>query len=167
MRLSAGTYELDLSDAGDWVSAFVNGVHAASSAVQQRQNFPVARFLKVTLKEGDNPLALLAAHYGRAKLHAYIGPMDEIDKKGVSGPVMLDTGPAQTLEIKQFRWQADDRGIRDARRKAAPGLDISGHGLAGRDHIYRCLSGAARLRLVPGRPAAHSRPAPATPFQLH
>ncbi len=123
---SAGTFHLDLSDAGDWVSVFVNGVHTVSSSVQQRKNDPVARSLPLTLREGDNPLALLTAHYGRAKLHAYIGPLDQIDKKGVSGTVTLDSGAAQSVDITQFRWQADDRGIRDARRKAAPGLDTSG-----------------------------------------
>ena len=35
---SAGTYNLDLSDAGDWVSAFVNGVHTVSSDIQQRKD---------------------------------------------------------------------------------------------------------------------------------
>ena len=122
----AGTYNLDLSDAGDWVSVFMNGAHMVSSSVQQRRSDPAARSLKVTLKDGDNSLTLLAAHYGRAKLHAYIGPLDETDKKGVSGAVTLDLAPAQSVEINKFRWQADDRGVRDARRKAAPALDVSG-----------------------------------------
>ena len=59
-------------------------------------------------------------------MHAYVGPLDQIDRKGVSGPVTLDAGAAQSVDINKFRWQADDRGVRDARRKAAPGLDTSG-----------------------------------------
>ena len=65
---AAGTYTLNFSDAGDWISVFVNGKHAASSKVQERNNGPVARHITVTLPAGPSTLAVLAAHYGRNKL---------------------------------------------------------------------------------------------------
>ena len=122
----AGDFRLNLSDAGDWVSAYVNGSHTDSSQVQVRFRGPIARSLKVTLKQGDNTLALLAANYGRSKIHAYIGPLDDLDRKGVSGTVTLGTTPAPAVDINQFRWTADDQGAADAAKLAAPDLYTTG-----------------------------------------
>ncbi len=157
----AGTYGLSLADAGDWVSAFVNGVHTDSSTVQQRRDSPVARNLKVTLKSGPNVLALLAAHYGRSKLHAYIGPLDEIDKKGTSGTVSLGATPTPPVDINKFRWQADDQGIADASVKAAPDLDTGGgdwHDATTATDVFNGRLGSAWFRTtLPDVPGPHRR----------
>jgi beta-galactosidase len=83
----AGAYTMQLADAGDWVSAFANGVHCDSTSVKQRFETPAPRELRVTLHKGDNSIALLTAHYGRHKLFNYLGTLDKIDAKGLSGPV--------------------------------------------------------------------------------
>ena len=158
---TGGTFGLSLADAGDWVAAFVDGVHTDSSGVQQRRDGPVARNLKVTLKAGDNTLALLAAHYGRSKLHAYIGPLDEIDKKGVSGTVTLGAGATPPVDVNHFRWQADDQGIADAAVKAAPGLNTSGpdwHDATTATDAFNGRLGSAWFRTpLPDVPGPHRR----------
>ena len=105
----AGNYVLNFRDAGDWLSVFVNGVHADSSAVKQRYGDPVPRSLKVILLAGDNSIAVLAAHYGRGKLHAYIGKIDRLNAKGISGPVTL--GDDIAIQVWKMRgnisWPGD------------------------------------------------------------
>ena len=117
---AAGTYQINLSAGGDWVSCFVNGKHAASYLT------PATRRLSVDLKAGPNQAAFLTAHYGRDKLFNYYGPMDVIDAKGITGPVTLTESAGMTTELNAFRWQADDQAPSDAAKQSAPGLDTSG-----------------------------------------
>lgn len=125
----AGSYALQISDAGDWVTAWTNGVHAEGSSVEQRYKSPVARELHVPLKAGDNTLTLLTSHYGRQKLHAYVGPINEIDAKGISGTVTLAGGGAGgQKDITRWRYKADDRGLASAGEMAASGVKTSGPG---------------------------------------
>ena len=122
---AAGNYQLNLSDADDWASCFVNGRHAESVDVRSHpRTFPV------TLKAGSNTVAFLAAHYGRDKLFNYYGPLDtaEAKWKGIIGPVTLTQGGGGQQELNAFRWQADDQAPSDAAQKAAPDLDASGSG---------------------------------------
>ena len=123
---AAGAYQLNLSDAGDWVSCFVNGWHAASTDVQVRYENPAPRHLAVTLSAGPNKLAFLTAHYGRNKLFNYYGSLQTIDAKGISGPVTLTKSAGTTQPLNAFRWQADDQAPGDAAQQAAPSLDMSG-----------------------------------------
>ena len=124
--LTAGTYQVSLSDAGDWLTCFVNGKRQASSDVQTRYQTPVPRSLTVHLKAGPNTLAFLTAHYGRNKLFNYYGPLDEIDAKGISGTVSLTTTAPQAIPVNRFRWRADDKAPDDAAQFAAPGLAATG-----------------------------------------
>jgi beta-galactosidase len=123
---SAGVYQVNISDAGDWLSCFVNGKHADSSDVQTRYKSPAPRNLRVTLKAGQNSLAFLTAHYGRNKLFNYYGPLDTIDAKGISGTVSLTTTAPQAISINNFRWQTDDQAPNDAAKFAAPTLSAAG-----------------------------------------
>ncbi len=127
---AAGTYQLNLSSADDWVSCFVNGQHAASADVRSS-----SRALPVVLKAGPNKVAFLTAHYGRDKLFNYYGPMDGPDAKwkGITGPVTLTKSAGITTELNAFRWQADDQAPNDAEKQAAPGLDTSGPAWANAD----------------------------------
>lgn len=125
---NAGTFGLNISDAGDWLSAFVNGRHADSTPVQQRFKSPVARSMSLKLNAGDNSVAILAAHYGREKLHAYIGPIDTIDAKGIAGTVTLVGTPGRTVAVSHFRWKADSRGEAGAGELAAPVVNTTGAG---------------------------------------
>ena len=123
---AGGTYQLSLSDVGDWVTCFVNGQRAGSSDVHTRWDSPAPRQLTVKLNAGTNVLAFLTAHYGRNKLYNYYGPLDTLDAKGISGTVTLSSTAGQSVDINHFRWQADDQGVGDAAVKAAPGLDTRG-----------------------------------------
>ena len=108
------------------MTCFVNGQRAGSSDSRQRFQTPVQRHLTVKLNAGANTLAFLTAHNGRNKLYNYYGPMDTIDAKGISGTVALSSPASQAVDITQFRWQADDQGMADAAKMAAPGLDTTG-----------------------------------------
>lgn len=119
---TAGVYQVNISDAGDWLTCFVNGKRADSSDVQTRYQTPVPRNLTVHLKAGPNTLAFLTAHYGRNKLFNYYGPLDEIDAKGIAGTVSLTTTAPQAIPVSAFRWQADDKAPSDAAQLAAPDL---------------------------------------------
>lgn len=121
-----GTYGVDLSDAGDWVSAFANGLHQDSSQVQQRYADPIPRWMQVNLHAGVNLLAFLTAHYGRAKLHAYIGPIDVLDRKGITGPVAIASHPGMILNVTQFREKDDDNGPNDVNVMTVPGINTDG-----------------------------------------
>ena len=123
----AGDYQINLSDAGDWVSVFVNGRHASSDGPQTRYRSPAPRRLIVPLAEGKNTVAFLSAHYGRNKLFNYYDSLAAIDAKGISGPVSLSppSGSAGG-QITAFRWQADDQAPLDSDKKASPTLDTSG-----------------------------------------
>ncbi len=123
----AGDYQLNLSDAGDWVSAFVNGKHADSNGPTTRYQSATPRRLLVPLVEGKNTVAFLTAHYGRNKLFNYYGPLDTIDAKGISGPVSLSP-PSGTAgaQVTKFRWQLDPQAPLDSDAKASPTLNTTG-----------------------------------------
>ena len=116
---AAGTYTLNFSDAGDWISVFVNGKHAASSKVQERDNGPVARHITVTLPAGPSTLAVLAAHYGRNRLLGILGPIDKIYSKGVCGPVALSRSTSE-VSVTTWRWKSDANGEGDSAAMTSP-----------------------------------------------
>jgi beta-galactosidase len=153
---AAGVYSLQFSNAGDWICAFVDGVRQDSSKVQE----PNARTLKVTLKQGANSLAVLAAHYGRQKLFGYLGPIDKIDAKGISGTVTFTQGAGPGgVAITKWRWKATQKGLDEADTMAAPGLDTSGAGWAdatpGQD-VFNHQKGMAWYRTtLPDAAGAH------------
>ena len=109
----AGTYSLQVANAGDWSSVFVNGRHAVSSAAKR----PVT----LTLPAGPSALAVLTAHYGRPKLFGYLGPIDTVDIKGLAGPVTLAVGGSQGLALTTWRVKNDN-----APDKTAPPTDTTG-----------------------------------------
>ncbi len=111
----AGTYRFQPTEAGDWVSLFVNGRHVASGPAKQP--------LSVTLPAGTETLAVLTAHNGRPKLAGYLGPIDHADNKGLSGPVVLAAGEAQSQAVTAWRVKRDD-----APDRAHPPTDTTGAG---------------------------------------
>ena len=121
-----GDYAIDIADAGDWVSAFVDGKHQSSSNVSQRFDSAQPRSLSVHVHVGVNHIAFLTSHYGRSKIHAYVGPIDVQDRKGIYGPITLMFHPDVTDNITTFREKADDNGQKDADQMTAHGLDVSG-----------------------------------------
>ncbi len=144
-----GPARVIFTDAGDWITAFVNGVRVDSSDVRQRFRDPTPRALTLPLKTGDNVVAILAAHYGREKLHAYIGPLDEIDAKGIHGEVTLGGSGGNSVSLTKWRWKRDDRGDAAAAEMAAPGLATDGPGWADAaigDDVFHGAAGAAWFR---------------------
>ncbi len=122
----AGTFALNFSDAGDWITVFVNGRRVGSSPIRQRFQKPVPRSVNVPLQAGENVIAVLAAHYGRHKLFSYLGPLGTIDAKGLAGPVTLAQEPAHSVALTRWRWKADPWGEDSAAQMAAPDLKTDG-----------------------------------------
>ncbi|MDQ2686695.1 MAG: beta-galactosidase, partial [Armatimonadota bacterium] len=158
---TAGKYGLNFADAGDWLTTWVNGVHGESSTVETRFRDPVPRAVPVALKAGDNQLTVLTSHYGRNKLHAWIGPINKLDAKGIVGPVTLVQTAGGSADISQWRWKADDRGLASATEMAAPKLDTKGadwhDGKIG-DDVFNGKLGFAWFRAaLPDVPGVHRR----------
>ncbi len=102
----AGKYIIHFSDAGDWFSVWINGVHAANGQLKRRYEAPVAQDVTVALPAGTSTLAVLTAHYGRPKLYSYLGPMRRIMCKGLAGPVTWEnTRTVTASEYQLTRWQ--------------------------------------------------------------
>ncbi len=92
---AAGTYYLTAGAVRDRMIVFVDGTRLSDEQV-------TGRSARLELSAGKHALALLAAHYGRNKLVPYIGPLDTIDAKGVTGGVTLSRTPLLALG----RWAA-------------------------------------------------------------
>ena len=122
---TAGQYELYFADAGDWLTCFVNGKRADSTAVQQRYRDATPRRIHVTLPAGDSHLAFLTAHYGRNKLVEYYGPVDVIDRKGITDRVTISKVDTKSEAVTGMRWHAGDPNGGDAATYAAETVDTS------------------------------------------
>lgn len=109
-----GSFGLNFSDAGDWLSVFVNGKFAGETSVVTRYDSPEPRGVTVNLKAGQNQIAVLAAHYGRNKLYPWYGPINDIDAKGIRGTVTLSAQPTSSTPITTWQWLMDDKGEADA-----------------------------------------------------
>jgi len=120
-------YRLTLDDAGDWLSAFVNGAHVADAEERQRFQTPVVRTIDLPLQAGQNTIAILAAHYGRNKLYAYHGDLTEIDVKGInSSATLFEPVGSETVTLDHWRWQDADLTPEQAAGNVAPPADESG-----------------------------------------
>lgn len=80
----AGKYTLQVKGGGRG-QAFVDGKPAAQWKLNDGE-------LTLDLKKGKHTLAIFAAHDGRDKLAAYLGPIDEVDSKGVFGKAFIKKG---------------------------------------------------------------------------
>lgn len=152
---AAGTYLLNFTHGGDWVSGFVNGKPAGSYLS------PGTRRIAMNLNAGPNKVAFLTAHYGRDKLFNYYGPLDTIDAKGIVGSVTLTKTAGTATDLNSFRWQADDQAPGDFAKQAAPGLDTSGPSWADADtstDVFGGRLGWAWFRTtLPDAPGPHRR----------
>lgn len=98
-----GMMTLNVSQAGDWLTAFVNGLPAGSTKPRQGTG---ARTLSLPLQAGDNTLAVFTAHYGRPKLFGYLGPIEDKDPKGLAGAVTLaPASEANGVPVTQWQWK--------------------------------------------------------------
>ncbi|TSJ44376.1 hypothetical protein FO440_09410 [Mucilaginibacter corticis] len=81
---SEGKYTLQIKGNGRG-QAFVDGNLAATWNLSKNE-------VSLNLKKGKHTLAIFTAHDGRDKLVSYIGPIDKIDNKGVSGSAVIKKG---------------------------------------------------------------------------
>ncbi|WP_214070727.1 beta-galactosidase [Mucilaginibacter sp. dw_454] len=79
-----GKYTLQIKGNGRG-QAFVDGKPAATWWLNKNE-------VSFNLKKGKHVLAIFTAHDGRDKLVSYIGPIDKIDSKGVSGSAVIKKG---------------------------------------------------------------------------
>jgi beta-galactosidase len=84
----AGQYTLH-ANGGDRAIVFVDGARVANGKVHSD--------IPVMLEAGSHTLAIFTAHDGRDKLFGYVGPVDNSDPKGLSGPVTLRQGSGTAL----------------------------------------------------------------------
>ncbi len=89
---AAENYVLTFQNATDRIFPFVDGIPVASTSVHHSA-------IDLPLTPGTHSVAILAAHYGRAKLFGYTGRFDTIDVKGLAGPARLrvSDGPGTAL----------------------------------------------------------------------
>jgi beta-galactosidase len=156
----AGDYSLGFSDAGDWITVFVNGKRAGSSSIKQRFDKPVPRTIAVPLKAGENTIAVFAAHYGRNKLFNHLGPIDMIAAKGLSGPVYYSKNTGGSVPVMRWRWKPASAA--DAKLDHAPShTDTSSPGWSdarpGEDVFNKRRGFAWYHALLPATPGPHRR----------
>jgi len=80
----SGKYTIQVKG-GDRGQAFVDGEQAAKWKLGDGE-------VVLNLKKGKHTLAVFTAHDGRDKLPAYMGPIDNIDSKGIFGKVVIKKG---------------------------------------------------------------------------
>jgi beta-galactosidase len=81
---ASGKYTMQV-DGGDRATAFIDGKKVVQWKVHDGE-------VTFDLEKGKHTLAVFTAHDGRDKLAAYIGAITDVDKKGLSGEVLLKQG---------------------------------------------------------------------------
>lgn len=66
--------------------------------------------LTLNLKKGKHTLAVFTAHDGRDKLAAYIGPVDEVDSKGIFGKALIKKGGPFISELGNWYYTLAQKG---------------------------------------------------------
>ncbi len=121
---SAGSYTLHFSDVADWLQVFVNGRPQFTGQLIRRTQNPVAQNAGVTLRKGVNLISVFTTHYGRPKRFSYIGPLNTVDRKGLSGPVYLRKGLPlghTGIPLTAWEWQGvNNPAASDAADAAGP-----------------------------------------------
>lgn len=59
---------------------------------------------KAQFDAGHNTIAVLVSHRGRPKAFGYMGTIDDLDRKGLFGPVQLDLG-SEKLDVKGWKMR--------------------------------------------------------------
>jgi beta-galactosidase len=81
---SSGKYTMQV-DGGDRATAFIDEKKVINWKVRDGE-------VTFELEKGPHTMAVFTAHDGRDKLAAYMGPITDVDKKGLSGQVLLKKG---------------------------------------------------------------------------
>jgi beta-galactosidase len=81
----AGDYKLNINKGDRRFIVFVDNVRVAAGGINE---------LQFKLSAGTHQLAIFAAHDGRDKLYSFLGKLQDVDIKGISGDVLLHKGNA-------------------------------------------------------------------------
>jgi beta-galactosidase len=112
---SSGKYTLQI-EGGDRGTVFVDGKSVAKWRIKDFE-------LTLNLIKGPHTLAFFTAHDGRDKMAAYLGPIHDLDKKGLSGVAMIKKGGPfiKNLENWYFKRAVDSLDL----KKGPPVLDTA------------------------------------------
>ncbi|UOE47772.1 beta-galactosidase [Mucilaginibacter sp. SMC90] len=80
-----GIYKLNINSGGGQFIYFMDNKRVASGGMNE---------IPFNLTAGTHQLAIYAAHDGRGKLYRYIGLLKDVEKKGITGDVILHKGDA-------------------------------------------------------------------------
>ena len=108
-----GTYAMQV-EGGDRGTLFIDGKQTSKWNIKTGE-------VSFDISKGEHTMAVFTAHNGRDKMAAYLGPIDNFDKKGISGKVILKKGGPfyQTLE----NWYYLKSDGPEALKSGAPELD--------------------------------------------
>lgn len=112
---SNGKYTLQVKGGGRG-QAFIDGKPAAKWKLNDNE-------LSLNLTKGKHTLAVFAAHDGRDKLAAYLGPIDEVDSKGLFGKALIKKGGPFISELGD--WYFTKANKKDDVKQGPPAFDTS------------------------------------------
>ncbi|SEN58501.1 beta-galactosidase [Mucilaginibacter gossypiicola] len=112
---SNGKYTLQVKGGGRG-QAFIDGKPAAKWKLNDNE-------LTLNLTKGKHTLAVFAAHDGRDKLAAYLGPIDEVDSKGLFGNALIKKGGPFISELG--KWYFTSANKKDDVKQGPPAFDTS------------------------------------------
>ncbi|UOE51291.1 beta-galactosidase [Mucilaginibacter sp. SMC90] len=112
---SNGKYTLQVKGGGRG-QAFIDGKPAAKWRLNDNE-------LTFDLTKGKHTLAVFAAHDGRDKLAAYLGPIDEVDSKGLFGSAFIKKGGPFITELGD--WYFTKAVKKDDVKQGPPAFDTS------------------------------------------
>lgn len=96
-----GKYTLQFKNVRERASLFLDGKWAANFSVSEKTG-------EVDLQTGkEHTLTIFSAHNGRNKLIFYVGQLDTVDAKGLTGPVTLkkSDGSGSLIHVTQWRMK--------------------------------------------------------------
>lgn len=94
-----GKYNLHFKNIRERASFFLDGKYINSEKASTKS-------IDMDLKAGYNhTLAIFTAHNGRNKQLFYVGPLDSVDAKGLTGPVVLKKADGTGSVIKVNQWR--------------------------------------------------------------
>ncbi|CAM3952098.1 beta-galactosidase [Pedobacter westerhofensis] len=109
----SGKYSMQ-AEGGDRGTIFIDGKPSARWMIKTGE-------VSLHLDQGEHNMAIFTAHNGRDKMAAYLGPIDNIDKKGLDGKVLLRKGGPfyQTLQNWYFMKAPNIHAV----KSVVPALD--------------------------------------------
>ncbi|GAA4322544.1 hypothetical protein GCM10023149_22940 [Mucilaginibacter gynuensis] len=114
---ATGKYILQVKGNGRG-QAFVDGKAAANWKLNEGE-------VSLNLKKGTHQLTIFTAHDGRDKLAAYIGPLDEVDSKGIFGPAVIKAGGPFIKELTDWYFV---KAAKNDDKKGPPAFNTSSYG---------------------------------------